>query len=816
MRRIPWRDWPWAAKLAFLFGLLAIVPLSVLTIYNSATSRAELIDATRAQNLQQARNTAHMIDEYLDGVRADIRILSRSPQTIRFLAGSPEPPRLAGDVRLVLQRLGETHGFDALYLTDGGGRVRLANKDRFVGRGYRAAPYILKALAGNAGVDEPRYDPEDGKVSLHAFAPVIDAEGHILGAAVGRLPLEDLDRIVAGDTGFAGRGEYGILWDANGVRLSHPTRPDLRFRALEELPPQTAAQLEAESRFGPSTLDRIGGGPFLPGLVQRSKWLLYDAQADPHYRTSSGGMVLHASIAPLRNERWLYGLFSPEDAILASVQEQTFRNLLIALITGLIAVAAALLAAEWVTTPLRQFGQVAQALAAGDMSQRVGLRQRDEVGQLAEAFDAMAEALAAKEAELREHADRLEQRVEEQTSELRDLYSREQELRRGAEEANRVKDEFLSTVSHELRTPLNAILGWTWLLDNGKLDAEGRSRAVATIERNARSQSQIIDDLLDVSRIITGKLRLQVESVDLGQIIDAALDSIRPAADAKEIAIERRLDPAAAQAKGDPQRLQQIVWNLLSNAVKFTPRGGGVEVSLGRWDSQIEIGVSDTGIGIRPDFLGHVFDRFRQADSSSTRAHGGLGLGLAIVRHLVELHGGTVEARSGGEGDGSRFLVRLPVPALAPVPEVDESRSPHEAAARETGVERELQGVKVLLVDDEADARELMPAVLEQFGARVAVAASAAEALTLLQRSGVDVLVADIGMPEEDGYSLIGRVRALAGSVRDLPAIALTAYAGDADRRRALEAGFHLHLAKPVEPSELVSAVASLAQKPPE
>jgi CheY-like chemotaxis protein/nitrogen-specific signal transduction histidine kinase len=401
--------------------------------------------------------------------------------------------------------------------------------------------------------------------------------------------------------------------------------------------------------------------------------------------------------------------------------------------------------------------------------------------------------------------------VAEQTAELRELYAREQELRQKAEEANRVKDEFLSTVSHELRTPLNAILGWTWLLSSGKLDDESRARAVATIERNARSQSQIIDDLLDVSRIITGKLRLQIEPVDLIQIIDAALDSIRPAADAKEIVIERRLDPGAAQAKGDPHRLQQIVWNLLSNAVKFTPRGGRVEVGLARWRSQTEIRVTDTGMGISPAFLSHVFDRFRQADSSSTRSHGGLGLGLAIVRHLVELHGGTVDARSDGDGRGATFLVRLPVPATtftaAPEP------APARAALADVA-SQELEGVNILLVDDEPDTREVMPAVLERFGARVSVAASAAEAMTLLQRSGADVLVADIGMPGEDGYSLIGRVRALTGSVRDLPAIALTAYAGEADRRRAMEAGFHLHLAKPVEPAELVSAVAALTQSP--
>jgi signal transduction histidine kinase/ActR/RegA family two-component response regulator len=812
-----WRDWPWATKLALLLGALAILPLTVVTLVNAAAGRGEAIAAARAQNLQQARNTAQTLDEYLDEVRSDIRLAALTPWTARFLAG-PADRSLAAEVRVSLLQTRDTQGLDALCLTDGSGRVKLASDDRFLGRVDLAAPWVRDALAGNAGFDEPRFDPMDGRIVIHASAPVRDGEGRIVGATVGRVSLAALDRIIAGDTGFAGRSEFGVLWDADGIRLSHPTKPALRFRAFEPLPPDALDRVVAEKRFGPRTRELVDGGPSLPGIRESSRWLLFDSAADPYLRIVSGGRAFHAALVPLRGERWLYGVFSPEDAILAAVQQQARRNLLLAGLTALAAATAAFLAARWVTGPLRQVGRAAQALAAGDMSRRVGLRQHDELGRLAIAFDAMAEALSAKEAELRGYADRLEQRVAEQTAalraseeELRTLYEREQEARRRAEEANRLKDEFLSTVSHELRTPLNAILGWTWLLGSGKLDAEGSHRARATIERNARAQGQIIEDLLDVSRIITGKLRLQTEPVDLVQVAEAALESIRPAADAKEIRIGRHFDAPAARIPGDPQRLQQVIWNLLSNAVKFTPRGGSMEVHVGRRSSHVELRVSDTGMGIRPDFLDHVFDRFRQADSSSTRTHGGLGLGLAIVRHLVELHGGTVAAQSDGEGRGATFVVSLPVPALAPAAAVPEP--PASPAGRPgTDAAPNLLGLRVLLVDDDPETRRMVPLMLEQFGAEVTAAASAAEALAILQRAPVDVMIADIGMPEENGYSLIGKVRALDGELGSLPALALTAYAAEADRQQALAAGFHLHLAKPAEAADLVAAIAALAR----
>jgi PAS domain S-box-containing protein len=382
-----------------------------------------------------------------------------------------------------------------------------------------------------------------------------------------------------------------------------------------------------------------------------------------------------------------------------------------------------------------------------------------------------------------------------------------------AEQANHLKDEFLATLSHELRTPLNAILGWSQMLQTSNLGESQREKALATIERSARSQNQLIDDLLDVSRIITGKLRLDVRAVDLPSVISAAVDSARPAAEAKNIRLQTLLDPQAGPISGDPDRLQQIVWNLLSNAVKFTPKNGRIQVRLERVNSHVEIVISDTGKGIEPEFLPFVFDRFRQSDGSMTRRHGGLGLGLAIVRQLVELHGGTVSVESAGEEQGSTFIVSLP---LLPMRREPASELPRVHPAAENGSLQdcppEINDLRVLLVDDEADSRDLLNLVLNSCGATVKTASSAAEAFELIKSEKFDIIVSDIGMPGEDGFSLVGKIRELpveqGGST---PAIALTAYARAEDRVKALRSGFQMHIAKPVDASELIVAVANLA-----
>jgi PAS domain S-box-containing protein len=396
-------------------------------------------------------------------------------------------------------------------------------------------------------------------------------------------------------------------------------------------------------------------------------------------------------------------------------------------------------------------------------------------------------------------------------AEREELLIREQAAREQAEIANRLKDEFLAAVSHELRTPLTAISGWTALLLEGKLPDTAHLRALQAIQRQARSQRQLIDDLLDVSRIVSGKLRLDLQEVEPSRIINGALDVVRPTAEAKHIHLVADSDALTGTVSGDPERLQQVIWNLLSNAIKFTPEDGHVEIRS-RWiDSSIEIVVADTGQGISEDFLPHIFERFRQADGSTTRAHGGLGLGLAIVRHLIEVHRGTVRAESPGRGKGATFTIRLPGRASRGDARTlrNEAEVPQGVSMPETEV---LEGLRILVVDDDSDGREILAVQLAHQGATTCVCPSAGDALRKLDTFRPDVIVADIGMPGEDGYSLIRKVRnGRLDCSRLTPAIALTAFAGEGNRQRALDAGYQKHISKPAEPLELVLAIASLA-----
>jgi len=385
----------------------------------------------------------------------------------------------------------------------------------------------------------------------------------------------------------------------------------------------------------------------------------------------------------------------------------------------------------------------------------------------------------------------------------------------GVQEASRLKDEFLATLSHELRTPLNAILGYSRMVKAGIVSSDRVRNAIDTIERNATSLTQIVEDVLDVSRIIAGKMRLNVQSAKLPGLIQSAVEAFAPAVDAKGIRIETVFDPQAPAVSGDPERLQQVIWNLISNAVKFTDRGGIVRVALEAAGDDVVVTVSDTGIGIDPSFVPHMFERFRQADGGTTRERGGLGLGLGIARQLVEMHGGTIRASSEGRGKGATFTVRLPSLAAA---RTERRLTAGESLPRSVfplaAAMPDLRGIHVLAVDDEADALALVTEILEAAGARVSVAQSATEALGSLQMSRPDVLVADLGMPRVDGFELIARIRTGGDpDIRGIPAAALTAYARSEDRSRALRSGFQMHLAKPIDPSELIAAVARLTNR---
>lgn len=408
---------------------------------------------------------------------------------------------------------------------------------------------------------------------------------------------------------------------------------------------------------------------------------------------------------------------------------------------------------------------------------------------------------------------RAERRLKEREVELErvakereQILQAERRARTDAERLSHIKDEFLATLSHELRTPLNAIQGWTAILMTTPR-SESDTRALQTIDRNARAQGRIINDLLDMNRIVSGKIQLEVQTLNLHEMLAAAVSTVRQSATAKKIRIDTVLDPGVGQVRGDPNRLQQVLWNLLSNAVKFTPTDGRVSVVLKRVDSSVEISVEDTGIGIRADLLPFVFDRFRQGDSSTTRRYGGLGLGLSIVKSLVELHGGSVRVRSAGEDQGSTFVVALPMPHSL---ERDSDAQPLDLDSSATIELPRLDHIEICVVDDEQDGAILLARILEERGARVVTADTAVHALERLAVERFDVILSDVGMPEVDGYEMIRRLRAGQGRNHRVPAIAVTAYARPEDRRRALLAGFQMHIAKPIEAPELVAGVASL------
>ena len=420
------------------------------------------------------------------------------------------------------------------------------------------------------------------------------------------------------------------------------------------------------------------------------------------------------------------------------------------------------------------------------------------------------------------HAEQAERHIEELSRYINELKRseeerekillREQAARSEAEAANRIKDEFLATLSHELRTPLTAIIGWAGLLRSEDFDGKLKAQALEAVERNAKTQAQLIDDLLDVSRIVSGKLLLDVNEVELDKVVANAINVVRPAADAKGIRVTYDRAEGRGLISGDAARLQQIAWNLLLNAVKFTPEGGSVRVCLERIDTHIKLSISDTGKGIAAEFLPHVFDRFRQADSTTTRNYGGLGLGLAIVRHLVELHGGTVHVESPGEGMGATFSTTFPLLAVSTQTQSGAAACCNARDGKSSNGRLKLEGLRVLIVDDEPDTRQVISAVITKSGAEVRACASAHEALETLANWKPDILMSDIGMPDEDGYSLIKKVRSLsAESGGRIPAAALTAYAREEDRQRVLEAGYQMHVAKPIGSNELVATIAGLA-----
>jgi signal transduction histidine kinase/CheY-like chemotaxis protein len=513
---------------------------------------------------------------------------------------------------------------------------------------------------------------------------------------------------------------------------------------------------------------------------------------------------MYAAFKRLRNTPWTVGLSVPAATIDGPVRRIVWGGVFVgaAIIVG--AAGLATLFSQRTSTAINQLTSWTSALGRGEQITPPNRFAVAELEQLRQ-FLASAEQLIRTRAQEREQLLAVDQ-------ERAASADREREARVQAEAANRSKDEFLMVLSHELRTPINAVYGWARMLQDAALDPASMQRAVEAIVRNANAQVQLIDDLLDVSRIVTGKMRLDVRPIDLVAVAEGALDSVRPAADAKEIRLQSVLDPQAGPVTGDPVRLQQVLWNLLVNAIKFTPKGGRVQMHLQRVNSHVEIVVSDTGQGISRDMLPVIFDRFRQGDSTSTRAHRGLGLGLALARYLIEAHGGTITAQSAGEGQGATFIVTLPLAVARVGDDLIGRAHPTVRGSMPSHLGARLDGIRVLVVDDDVDALDLATAILTTARAEVRTCASAVEALRVFTAWQPDVLVTDIEMPEESGLSLIRKVRALApergGKV---PAVALTAYGRAEDRIRTLSAGFSMHVPKPVDPAELTVIVASLA-----
>lgn len=610
--------------------------------------------------------------------------------------------------------------------------------------------YSGRRLARRGSWPEPTNLTPTGQL-----ATISGSAGHgdyTMQAARGRLalrvrfPLDDVDAIFQDRSGLEANGEV-FLTDRQGRLLTLPRYPIDPNRRVVDAP------LE----------------PCLAGVVGQT--------LAPDY---SGTLVISGfRPVPAVGGGCLVANLQYADAL---VPIHRLGRLIVFASVGFIAVAAAisLIVARAATRPLARLAESARALEAGQFGQPVPIAGPSEVRQLGRALSSMAQSVG-------------------------DLVQREHKARVVAEAANRTKDDFLAMVSHELRTPLNAILGWASIMMNHKGDEAVATRALRAVERSARTQARLVDELLDVSLIVSGHLQLNVTSqLSLATIVEAAIEAIRPSADAKRLEIVKRLAPPSPIVSGDAGRLQQVVSNLLSNAVRFTREGGRIEVTVEAVADAVEIRVADTGIGISQAFLPHVFERFRQADSSTTRAHGGLGLGLAIAQRLVELHGGTVRAESDGPGCGATFIVRLPKPSVKGAAErwLDPATAPSLGPL--------LKGTRVLVVDDDPETLDVLRLMLEDAGASVAAMASAAETRAFLEHDEADILIADIGMPQEDGYSLIRSVRALeSDEAARVPAIALTAHARTEDIEQALASGFQMHVAKPVDSTRLLSAITA-------
>jgi signal transduction histidine kinase/ActR/RegA family two-component response regulator len=765
--------------------VVVVVPILVAVVVFLSASAAVLIalhfgrDTILGRELDELLHLgdsyATAVRFYLDGARATMESTAPLPALTDALAtvaqGADTAERTAALARARFRAAliaAHSRTFDEVMLLSPDGRVVLLEppeREQVQARPDRrfAAWYRDVIAGGRTVISDLHLSPSSLEPTVVIATPVRDRSGRLVGIWAGALRLAELSRV--GRAGDVRHPAYGFVTDRRGLVVAHQAAP--RF-----------VQHQTDFSEAPGVRRALAGERGVGRFV------------NPIERAEQLGAWV-----PLETTGWAVMYAEPVEAIAGPLRALTWK--IVPLVVGMAALlgVAGLLVARRLVRPIEQLTQAAERLDTAVPQFAVSATAGSEVARLAQALNAMVAAISERDATLRQRTAELERLVGE------------------LESASRAKDQFLATLSHELRTPLNAVYGWARMLRSPSLDRPTTERAVAAIERNALAQAQLIDDLLDVSRIVTGKMRLDVTTVALDEVVQAALDTVRLAAEAKGVRLQVVLDPRSGPVKGDAERLQQVVWNLLVNGIKFTPRGGRVQVHLQRAASHAEIVVSDTGQGIPADVLPFVFERFRQADSGTTREHGGLGIGLALVRHLVELHGGTVHAHSDGEGKGAVFTVRLPLVAVEPArPEA--ARAPLSAlpiAPSDLGAT--LKGVRVLVVDDDADSLDLIAAVLSQQGAVVEARSSAARALEAFEQWRPDVVLADIEKPGEDGYSLIRRIRALSPAGGKVPAAAITAYGRTEDRVRALSAGFTTYLPKPVDPDELAAVVLTLARQ---
>jgi signal transduction histidine kinase/CheY-like chemotaxis protein len=751
--------------------LSALLPVLAFSAVMGVVFRRQQRDAFEQRFLERVRAMRIALDRELEGHLRALRVLSHSP----YLA--------TGDLRGFYEQLrrvrAEQPAWSTVALMDPTG-VQVFNLHQPFGAPLPKSALDAALLAGVAASGQPAVTPlVKGAVSgVYTTAIVLPVQRQGAGPHLLVLALDSPAWLRFLSSVPVIPGATMTLLDQNGIVIARTLNPDMWVGR------RVSPVLYAKSR---ETAEAAYQNTGLEG-----QWF-YTA----HSRSAISGWTMATGV--------------PVEDVEGQLRGSTLAMIAGAVLTAALAVVLALVFGRRISRPVSALAHAAVALERGERPPPVAtVTAIAEVAEVARAFDEAAERLRAREVGLR--ASEAESR--RLAAERARLLENERVAREEAETASRTKDDFLATLSHELRTPLNAVFGWARTLRNERVDPATIARGLASIERNSLAQVRLVEDLLDVSRIVTGKMRLAVRPVDLPAIVESAVEAIRQAAAAKQIRLETVLDPSVGPIMGDPDRLHQVVWNLVSNAVKFTPRSGRVQIRLARVDPHVEIVVSDTGQGIAAEVLPHVFERFRQADSSPTRAHGGLGLGLALVKHLVELHGGSVLVQSAGEGQGAVFTVRLPISPdielLPASPGVHSSVTTKPILAPDAS----LEGVRVLVVDDERDTLELFERVLAGTGAEIETALSAAEAMARLERRRPDVILCDVGMPKEDGYALIRRVRTLS-PLRggDVPAVAVTAYGRVEDRVRLLAAGYNVHIAKPVDPAELIAVVANLVKQ---